>query len=248
MTFQHWLDRVAGELRRQRLPEAEISRLMGELSDHGIDLFQEEPGMEAEQELENRLGAPLDLAATAKAELQRRTFAGRRPVLTFLFGPLLCMILAAFGTFGIGCLFAQLFLLGGWAGGARFTIDYQNQVMEFVSLAIRFMPSVLTTWIVVELGRRSGRRNWSRVALGIVVFAALLFSTTVTPKTADHEGQWMFSLLFFATSLKPFLKPAQMAQALVPLILGIWLLRRPPGSTPQPAPDSTKPADFSLAP
>src|SRR5262245_40556290 len=92
MADLHWRDRLIVALRRQGLPTSYIDRLVEELSEHLTDLFTEEPSMDAQRDVEDRLGTPEQLAAAAKAEFQRRTFAGRHPVLTFLAGPTAVML------------------------------------------------------------------------------------------------------------------------------------------------------------
>ena len=92
MASQPWRKRIIEELHRQALPSDYVDRLVAELSDHAADISLEDPSMEAQVDIEARLGTPSQLAAVARHEFQRRTFAGRHPVVTFLAGPLVAVI------------------------------------------------------------------------------------------------------------------------------------------------------------
>src|SRR5690349_15442679 len=87
MESRQWREQLCHDLRRQRLPAAYIDRLVEELADHVVDSQQEHTSMDAQQ-LFSRMGSTEQLATVAGAEFRRRTFAGRHPVLTFVFGPL----------------------------------------------------------------------------------------------------------------------------------------------------------------
>src|SRR5262245_43155477 len=98
MADPHWLKRLDAQLRRHDLPAGYRARLLEELADHLSELEQETASMDAPLLLEERLGTPRELAAQARSEFDRRTFAGRHPVLTFGVAPVFAVIATLFAT------------------------------------------------------------------------------------------------------------------------------------------------------
>ena len=98
-------DELRSELRRQKLPQAYIERLLAELDDHYEDLLEERSTsmgaarkLQLEQDdLSVRLGEPAQLALFAAEKYHARSFWGRHPVVTFLIGPL-PLLVARFGS------------------------------------------------------------------------------------------------------------------------------------------------------
>src|SRR4051812_18136139 len=93
-------DELRSELRRQKLPQAYIDRLLAELDDHYEDLLEERNTsmgaarkLQLEQdELQQRLGEPAQLALFAADQYHARSFWGRHPLVTYLLGPLPLLI------------------------------------------------------------------------------------------------------------------------------------------------------------
>src|SRR4051794_36748918 len=91
-----WQQELRRELRGRRLPAAYVSRLLSELNDHYTDLLEESSSsmgaarkLEFQQvDLEQRLGDPTRLAVFAAEQFHARSFWGRHPLITFVFGPL----------------------------------------------------------------------------------------------------------------------------------------------------------------
>ena len=92
-------DELRGELRRQRLPQAYIERLLAELDDHYEDLLEErstsmgaarklQPESISQENVHTRLGEPAQLALFAAEQYHARSFWGRHPWVTYLLGPL----------------------------------------------------------------------------------------------------------------------------------------------------------------
>jgi hypothetical protein len=241
MANQHWRSRLVTALRRQGLPRAYVDRLVEELSDHTTDLFLEDQSMDAQQEVEARLGSPEQLAAVAKAEFQKRTFAGRHPAVTFLAGP----IIAVTGTFAasIMLLFAVTWLIDLATGGSLTANDeanlppstFETGLMQFFNGVVRFAPFALSAWFFARLGRRSGRAVWSIIACGIVAVIAILFWSVMTQRPGD-KGMWMMGIGWRGWKIGI----DQILQAAVPLAFGVWALRqfrmsRCAGDSPSPA-------------
>jgi len=221
-----WNERLVAALRRQGLPTDYVNRLVEELTDHATDLSRENNSMEAEQNVEARLGSPEYLATFAKKELQRLTFAGRHPVVTFVAGP----IVAVIGTFLVTLLLGLLAygLLDVATGGSLTANDdlglppspFELGVMQFANLVVRFVPFALSAWLFVRLGRRARVRTWSFVACGIVAAVAISFWSEMII-TSDGMGAW-----FVGFGWRNDIALGQILQALVPLALGVWQLRQ----------------------
>lgn len=225
MELRQWREELQSALLLQRLPRAEVERLVEELSDHGADLIMEAQSMDAlQQDLDARLGTPDDVAQTAKQQFQQRTFAGRHPAITFLLGPFLCMI---------GSILAVLLslvpfaLIAEWmSGGAIEATDAPNtppaawEVMfvQSVNAIFTYVPLAVSTWLLIRLGLRSGRTGWSAVSWVILIVWALFFSSVVG-QSSDGHGTWTIG---FSSRIGL----AQLLQAAVPLTLGAWVLRR----------------------
>jgi hypothetical protein len=227
MASPQWRDRLTQLLYRHRLPMAYVDRFVEELTEHAIDLFVETNSMDAERNLEARLGDPEQLAAVAKNEYHRRTFAGRHPIVTFVAGPIVSLV----GTFLATALLvvATYWLIDlalGLAMGDSLTANDDNELpptrlemglLQVFNFTIRFVPFVLSAWFFVRLGRRSGLRAWSLTACGIVTLAAIFFTSTVNPATDTSQATWVIG---FGSNIGI----DQIVQAAVPLALGAWML------------------------
>src|SRR5262249_53124449 len=110
-------DELRSELLRQKLPRAYIERLLSELDDHYQDLLEERSTsmgaarkLKAEQstqdDLQQRLGEPAQLALFAGEQYHARSFWGRHPIVTFVLGPLPLLVM---------CWIATVFVVI-WAG------------------------------------------------------------------------------------------------------------------------------------
>jgi hypothetical protein len=227
MRSPQWRDRLAQQLYRQRLPTAYIDRVVEELTEHATDLFMETNSMDAELNLEARLGNPEQLARLAKREYQRRTFAGRHPVATFVAGPLVALV----GTFLLSCLlvFAIYWLIDLATGGSLSANDGKHlppsslemRLIQIFNFTTRFVPFALSAWLFVRLGRRSGLRAWSLTACGIVSVVAAFFTSIVAGGPDNSQGTWTIGL-------SSNIGLDQLVQAAVPVALGAWTLWQSP--------------------
>lgn len=219
-----WRDRLYEALHRQRLPKAYVDRLVEELSDHALDLEMENSSMDAEQTAMDRLGTPTQLATAARAAYQQRTFAGRHPALTFLAGPLVLLPASFFALLLVlvsGYWATDLVLQGSMTANDEINAppsDFEKGLVQVYSLAVRFVPSVVSVWILARLGRRSGRHGWGISACVLVALAVCFFSSVVQ-ESPHGTATWQLTLNWS-------IGIAQLIQAIVPLTLGVWLLRR----------------------
>lgn len=233
MNGPQWRDRLVAELHRQGLPSAYVDRLVEELTDHTHDLFREDSRMDADMNLECRLGSPEQLASVAKVEFQRRTFAGRYPLFTFIIGPIIALPGTLLGTCALlwGLVYLADLLTGGWLiasaeKGLRPSV-LEITIVHISNVVIRVVPFLWAVALFIRLGRRSGRQAWSLVACAIIAVTALFFQSTFyesdsIPVKGENHGIWTVGFRFEIAS-------EQILQAALSLSLAAWMLRQLPG-------------------
>ena len=215
--LQRWRNQLEQELCRQRLPRKQVERLVGELTDHALDLLSGDHSMDAEQKLDSRLGSPEQLAQVARSEYTKSTFAARRPALAFIGVPLVTM----FGTVvGLVVVFGILSSFLDKLAGGSLSLQTKNNFVEFGSILVRFVPFLLSTWLVVRFGRRSDRHTWSKIGIGMIVVAAFMFTSNVLPKVGETRGQWILKM-----GVGENLNWGHLLQAFVPLAFGVGMIK-----------------------
>lgn len=214
-----WRDRLREELRKRNLPPEYAARLIEELADHVTDLEQENPSMDAQMLVEEKLGSPESLAEAAAAELAGRTFAGRHPVLTFVVAPIPAVVLtlAALLTVCLACK-SVLTPLEPLNPNPPTAFEWLADGIVFVQ---RFAPFALTAWFFLAMARRAGRPVWGLTACTLVALFAFTFRTGVIPPTVEHN-----LLIWFGPSNGRRQWQTGMLQSAVPLVLGLWAWRR----------------------
>jgi hypothetical protein len=227
MDSRQWRETLRGDLLQQNLPAAYIDRLVDELSDHLIDTQRENPSMEAQQ-ASDRLGTTKQLAAVARHEFCRTTFAARHPYLSFVIGPIaLVPVLYVSLLLGPYLILATLAIPFDLAtGNTPFQVSEESSTLSSYWIAccyhhfFRFVPFALAACIFSYWGRKAGMRRWAIVACGIV--AAWAGATVSSVRPVDNGlAAWMFGL-----ALKPSFN--QLFQLLVPLAIAAWFLLRAP--------------------
>jgi hypothetical protein len=212
MCKSKWLEDVSLALRRAGLSPAYIRRFTDELSDHFDDLSEESMSMDANT-FSARLGAPDDLASRAAAELRRRTYAGRHPLMMFVAAPLPTAVLLLVGL----CLLFMAVLsvlpesaddqIPVWAEGALWAVVWSMRSVPFVAGGILFC----------QLAKRAAcSARWSFVACALLAVLAGLFVVNVTMPTAGPDS----GMLMMGFAIPP--GPTQWLQAAAPI--AIWLL------------------------
>ena len=233
-----WQEQLRQELHRS-VPSAWRERLLEELTDHLSDL-KEEAGMETFAH-EARLGSPQEIAAAAAAEYRQLGFFARRPLLTYLVGPLVVVPVTAFAVVFLGCFvfgmaLEALFWLMGVEPPLESSAVVANAQVQFLAFGFRFLPFAPLAWFFCRLAHRHGR-GWTSamLACGVIAVYALLFTVTLTAETAEQQGMLMIGLsLPFPTHWFNYL------QAAAPLAVGFSFLwsaarakRQFPGTGPQ---------------
>jgi hypothetical protein len=220
MVKSPWRDRLREELRKRNLPPAYAARLIEELADHVTDLEQENPSMDAQLLIEEKLGTPESLAEAAAAELAGRTFAGRHPVLMFLVAPIPAVVLTLAAVL-IVCQACKLAVTPLAPVNPNPPTAFEWALVYGIVFFQRFAPFALTAWLFLAMARRAGRPVWGITACALVALFAFAFRTGVLPPTFKRNltvwfgppnglHQWQIGLL----------------QSAVPLALGLWAWRR----------------------
>ncbi|MFO1093385.1 MAG: hypothetical protein U0992_08750 [Planctomycetaceae bacterium] len=222
MADPHWLAQFDAELRRQRLPARYRARLRDELADHISHFEQENLSMDAQVLLEERLGTPSELAAQARTEFDRRTFAGRHPVLTFGVAP----IFAVMGTLIATLLFAWLVAWLACMTTPQLREEkipptaLQMTVIHGVTWFVRVVPFVIMAAVFARMGRRIHQPRCVLLASAVITFLAFGFFLDIRTATPEVQGQLIFGL-----AIGKNLGLAQCLQAVVPLAIGLWSFR-----------------------
>lgn len=219
MVSPRWREQLRQELHRQQLPSEYVDRLVEELADHAADLSLDDQSTDSEPNANARLGTPEQLAAVAKIEYQRRTFAGRHPFLMFVAGPvpvvigtlLVTLLIATHGFWWIDVA------LGGSFGTDAPRSSLEIGILQVLNVVVRFVPFALCAWLFVHLGRQSSHRAWSSAACGLVAIVGLFFFAGISREPAPGRAGWYFG--FDST-----IGLDRIVQAAVPLGLGIWML------------------------
>jgi hypothetical protein len=224
MPPSQWRNQLEAELQRQALPAAYRQRLSEELLDHQLDLEASPMSMDAVAtgSLESRLGDPRTIATQA-AKVYRRNFVQRRPLICFVFGPLIGFPVALIGAMALG------FPLTEWALGV-FGVQMDsiladpaiaNRALHAFAWFLRLIPFAAAAFFFVYLARR-GKQDyrWSLVAVLMVTLIAASFHAQVADKIGDGQGNFSVGLSF------PITTPLAYLQVAAPLAIAVFAYLR----------------------
>ena len=212
------------------VPPAWRERLLEELTDHLSDLKEE---ADMETLAEDRLGSPETIAAAAATEYRKLGFFARRPVLTYWIGPLVLVPVTVLLVLFLTSIVLGVMLEAGlWALGVQpsdVDVAMDNAMAQALVFPMRFLPFALAAWFFCRVARRHGR-GWQSVlpACGIVAAYALIYTVTLTAKTAEQPG-----LLMIGLGLSPSTWWLNFLQAAVPLVIAYLFLRSADTTRPQ---------------
>jgi hypothetical protein len=207
-------EELRSELRRGGLPPAYIERLVAELDDHFNDLLEErstsmgaarklqfEPENLEQQDLEQRLGEPAQLALFAAEQYHARSFWGRHPLVTYLLGPL-PLLVACFVAYAVAfwAVTWVISLVGthvlGWseatfANPADF-IWWQAVLLALLSWYVVVFPPLTAAWLLCRTYRRNAL-DWRWPVIGCTLLAVVcgMFQTSYNIATEPDTGQFM---------------------------------------------------------
>jgi hypothetical protein len=213
-----WFDELRSRLVRQGLPTDYVRRLVGELNDHFQDLKEET--MHTDVEAYAQLGKVEEVARAATTAYRQRSFLGRHlwaALLVFVVSPvalsIVAMPVAIFAAYwfgrGLGYWDQAGVHLGAWG---RTLLPYG------LTLAAIVLPAALLCLFYCRVAQRIGLgRRWMLLSCGVLaVFAAVAHCQVLL----DPSGHGTLTVGLGAHDL------LQLAQPVLPVILGGWFLRR----------------------
>jgi hypothetical protein len=209
------------ELRRQRLPESYIARLLSELDDHFEDLLEErstsmgaarklQTEIESHDDVEERLGQPTQLALFAAQQYHARSFWGRHPLLTYLLAPLpllvACWIFFGLAFWAVGSVISYtLSVIGerffGWteqtfANPGEY-IWIQAMMIAFMCWYVIVVPPLTAGWLLCRTYRRNALDwRWPILACTLLAVVSGMFTTKYTIATEPGNGLFMIGFDF----------------------------------------------------
>ncbi|MEM9353276.1 MAG: hypothetical protein AAGA92_09700 [Planctomycetota bacterium] len=229
MSHPELVENVAAGLSRRGLPSEYVERVQTELADHYADLVED--SVDAAEAAE-RLGDERRLTKRFVREYQRRSFAGRFPLVTFLLGTPAALILS----WVVVMLTVQV-VVENFLGGAGTTVDGHLSWLEWATLRIQVgiflivLPSLVAVWFTRQ-ARRSGLGwQWAALTCVLMAFAAGFFQLRIDYdhcmafiSTPQLDSSWLPMPVEW---LKHYLTtPAQLVQWLPPVLLGALAFRQ----------------------
>ena len=208
-------DELRSELRRQRLPQAYIVRLLAELDDHYEDLLEErstsmgaarklQVPQNGQEDLQQRLGEPAQLALFAAEKYHARSFWGRYPWVTYLLLPL-PLLVVCWIVYGVAywAITSGIYFVGvhafGWSedmlANAADHVWLQATGLAFMSWYVIVLPPLTAAWLLCRTYRRNAL-DWRWPAVGCVLLAVIagMFTTSYTIAIEPGKGLFMMGL------------------------------------------------------
>lgn len=221
MSDQRWLNEVRTECGRRHLPPAYVERLVGELSDHLTELMEDSMSMEASEHPPTLLGSASEIVAAASSEYRRRTFSGRHPWLAFIIAPTLSLPVL-WATSLLILVFAAK-ALGFDSESPEATVEpsqWAIEMLPFAVLGTLILPVAVTTIAFCRLATKTAvSRQWILACCLVIAIIGGAANSSVSLPTPGAKGSVAFG---FGVSLPP--SPQQIAQFVLPLLIGCWAL------------------------
>jgi hypothetical protein len=245
------LDELRSELRRQGLPPTYIERLLAELDDHYEDLLEErstsmgaarklQTESNLDDDLQARLGEPTQLALFAAEQYHARSFWGRHPLLTFLFGPLPLLVLG-----WVICVLAYWLVVVvpalaiiyagehwfGWSLEGVHGYDYPYAQSIAIALAVWYVtvfPSLVAGLLLCRTYRRNALDwRWPVAGCALLAIAAGFFSASGHISTGPSEAERGLFMLGLNVGASPsWFLLTFLPKFAVALAIGLLLVKR----------------------
>lgn len=220
MDFHQWQQQLRNELHQRRIPADCAERLLNELVDHYLDL-QEATQMKSDATTNNdvikMLGDPKSIA-TAAAQIPRRSWAARHPLLSYLILPPL-MSLAVLALL----ILADIFLLVPAMRGRTLETDpwLATACLVLGPLHVIVATSLIALWSCRSVAVSGRSKLWGIAACLIMAILGAYTSVSFAAPTSV-PGSGRLSLGF------GFPLPVFWMQAVTPLVIGglFFALRR----------------------
>ena len=223
MNNQRWLELLRAELARTELSHEYRARLLCELEEHLADLMEENE-MNGENLAADVIGAPQELANVA-VRAQQRSWWQR--------AARFALILLGVGAVASGLEWA---LQTSFADYEQMVIGEHPEVTKFVMVASGVLMAsgtvVAEAWLARKM--RAGR-VWLLLASAILSLGMALLFVDIRHTGVVGQNQLTLGLMIFTSSSDYSL--VQLAKGLVPLTIGIWMIKN--SSAAQLAPSAT---------
>lgn len=234
-------DKLERELRGQRLPSAYIARLLAELDDHYEDLLEErstsmgaarklQTEHNAQDDLQARLGEPVQLALFAGEQYHARSFWGRHPWVTFLVAPLpmwaaswvACWLALAAIVLSVVHLAPESWRASITPRAYPWT---QAIILALICWYVMVIPPLASAWSLCRIAQRNSL-DWRWPALGCTLLAivAALFNVSYRLSTEPNNG--MFMVGFYVASSFHWLALVFLPKFAVAMGIGLLLVTR----------------------
>lgn len=242
MNNQRWLELLRAELARTELSHEYRARLLCELEEHLADLMEENE-MNGENLAADVIGAPQELANSA-VRAQQRSWWQRAARFLFhvaAFGLLpLPLMVVAFTVIllGVGAIASGLewALQTSFAEYEQVVIGEHPEVTKFVMVASGVLMASGTVVAEAWLARKMhAGRVWLLLASVILSLGMALLFVDIRHTGVVGQNQLTLGLMIFTSSSDYSL--VQLAKGLVPLTIGIWMIKN--SSAAQLAPSAT---------
>lgn len=224
MPSLQWRKELDKELRRRALPAAYRLRLIEELSDHQLDMEATAMSMDALStgSIETLIGDPRTIATQA-AQVYRRNFVQRRPLICFVLGPILGFPAAIILTLALGIPLTD-WVLGLFGVHMESLLDdpaIANRVLHSFAWLMRLVPFAAASTFFVYLAQRSKQDyRWAVLAVLLVTLFAAAFQAQVVDKIGGGEGGFSLGLSF------PISTPIAYLQVAAPLAIALYAYLR----------------------
>ncbi|MFN0056066.1 MAG: HAAS signaling domain-containing protein [Planctomycetales bacterium] len=248
MSGPQWLEAVVKELSRRGLPRQEVARLADELSDHLSDRLEsrladagrdegkgeissliscQEFTMRTEASVLEELGHPTEIADAAALEYGKRPILHRSRLaafLTFVVLPLPALVL--------GWIAAMMLLagIGNVLGGSETDSDTVREVTWPMVLGVNLLLAailVAPATGIVALFSRLARRTRHQWRWGLAACLLIALTTALAYSSAEFSELPGRSKIMFGMGISGKLpSTAQIGQFLLPMIVGLLILRR----------------------
>ncbi len=228
MSHPELVENVAAGLAQRGLPSEYVERVQAELADHYADLVEDSADT---AEAAERLGDERRLTKRFVREYQRRSFAGRFPLVTFLLGAPAALALTWTAVYGV--LYAIVECVPGYpkqpADGLLSWLEWTSLWSLFLVFVV-VLPALIAVWFSQRARRAGLQWPWAVTSCVLMAFVAGAWNLRIdyegcrvlcsVPFPIEGPGTGPSWPVYFATWF--FATPSQIMQWTPVLLLGLF--------------------------
>jgi hypothetical protein len=183
--------------------------------------MEDSMSMEASERPPTLLGSASEIVAAASSEYRRRRFSGRHPWLAFVIAPTLSLPILWAGSLLMLVFGAKAIGFDSESPTATAaTSHWATEMLPFAVLGTLILPVAVATIAFCQLAIKTAvSRRWLLACCLVLAIIGGAANSSVSLPTPGTKGSVAFG---FGVSLPP--SPQQIAQFLLPLLLGCWML------------------------